>query len=52
MATDNKKECKSGQDPKKDNCKPKVDRAALEASKALKQKQLANNETVKKHGKD
>lgn len=32
--------------------KPKVDKKAIEASKKLKEKQLLNNETVKKDGKD
>lgn len=32
--------------------RPKVDKASLEASKKIKEKQLTNNETVKKDGKD
>jgi len=32
--------------------KPKVDTAKLEASKATKAKQIANNEIVTKNGKD
>lgn len=45
---------KNEQDKKREQeeCMPKVNKAALEASKKLKEKQLTNNETVKKDGKD
>lgn len=42
----------SNQSGDKKNDLPKVDKDKLEASKVAKQKAIANNEIVTKHGKD
>jgi hypothetical protein len=40
-------------DKDKKKCeKPKVDKVSLEASKKLKEKQISNNQIVRKDGKD
>jgi hypothetical protein len=47
MATEHKK-----QQEQDKQCKSKVDKAALEASKKLKGKQISENKIVRKDGKD